>query len=121
MEKDEGKVKRLVARLMTWRHPGMPTTALASLRSLRGVELQHNPWNCTCALRPVRAWLETRKLASGVPPLCLTPARLRGQSWPRLPARELACAPAVAAADALVRAAAGQPVLLACQVGWLRR
>lgn len=30
--------------------------AFADMQSLHGLELDGNPWNCTCALRPFRNW-----------------------------------------------------------------
>lgn len=94
----------------------LPTAALGPLRSVRGIDLHHNPWNCTCTLRPLRSWLAARNMPFSVPPLCLAPARLRGQSWNRMPLDELACPPKVHAVEALVQSVAGQPATLSCSV-----
>lgn len=94
----------------------LPTAGLSPLRSVRGIELHHNPWNCTCSLRPLRSWLAARNMPFSVPPLCLSPVRLRGQSWNRMPLDELACPPLVQPVEALVQASAGQPATLACSV-----
>ena len=86
------------------------------MRSLRGIDLHHNPWNCSCQLRPLRTWLAARNMPFSVPPLCLQPVRLRGQSWNRIGLDELACPPRLQIAQSLVKAVAGQPVTLTCQV-----
>ena len=51
-----------------------------------------------------------------VPPLCLFPTRLRGQSWNRLALEELACPPRIHSVTSLVQVTVGQPATLACHV-----
>ena len=94
----------------------LPTATLAPLRTLRGIDLHHNPWNCTCPLRPLRSWLAARNMPFSVPPLCLFPIRLRGQSWNRMPLEELACPPKISAVQSLVQVTAGQQANLSCHV-----
>lgn len=94
----------------------LPTTTLASLRTLRGIDLHHNPWNCTCPLRPLRSWLAARNMPFSVPPLCLFPARLRGLSWNRMPLEDLACPPRIYPVETLVQVTVGQPATLACHI-----
>jgi hypothetical protein len=94
----------------------LPTATLGPLRTLRGIDLHHNPWNCTCPLRPLRSWLAARNMPFSVPPLCLSPQRLRGQSWNRMPLEELACSPRIHPADSLVQVMVGQVANLTCHV-----
>ncbi|XP_057375481.1 uncharacterized protein LOC130696423 [Daphnia carinata] len=94
----------------------LPTATLGPLRTLRGIDLHHNPWNCTCPLRPLRSWLAARNMPFSVPPLCLFPARLRGLSWNRMPLEELACSPKIHPVDSLVQVVAGQTANLTCHV-----
>ena len=94
----------------------LPASSLSFLRSLRGLDLHHNPWHCTCALRPIRTWLATRNMPFSIPPLCLLPTRLRGQSWNRIDSDELACPPVVGVRDQLVQVQPGQAATLSCQV-----
>lgn len=57
-----------------------------------------------------------RNMPFSIPPLCLSPVRLRGQSWNRLSLDELACPPQIQVAEGNVTVEAGQPVTLTCQV-----
>jgi Immunoglobulin domain len=94
----------------------LPASSLSFLRSLRGLDLHHNPWHCTCALRPIRTWLATRNMPFSIPPLCLLPTRLRGQSWNWIDSDELACPPVVGVRDQLVQVQSGKAATLSCQV-----
>ena len=94
----------------------LSTSSLGPMRSLRGIDLHHNPWNCSCQLRPLRLWLAARNMPFSVPPLCLHPSRLRGQSWSRISLDELACPPHLKAVQSLVQSVAGQPATLVCNV-----
>lgn len=51
-----------------------------------------------------------------VPPICLSPVRLRGQSWNRMALEELACRPEIRIQEPLVQVMVGQPVTLSCQI-----
>ncbi|XP_013136802.1 PREDICTED: uncharacterized protein LOC106101958 [Papilio polytes] len=68
---------------------------LAPLRSLKGLELASNPWECTCALRPMRDWMIRRNVPATVVPECALPPRLMSQSWDRLDLEDFACIPEV--------------------------
>ena len=94
----------------------LQVATLGSLRSLRGVDLHHNPWDCTCSLRPVRSWLAARNMPFSVPPLCISPGRLRGQSWNRIAMDELACPATVQAAQAVVQVHSGEAATMTCHV-----
>ncbi|KAM3964119.1 LOW QUALITY PROTEIN: uncharacterized protein ACR2FA_001600 [Aphomia sociella] len=88
---------------------------LAPLRSLKGLELANNPWDCTCALRPMRDWMIRRNVPATVVPDCAMPSRLRSQSWDRLDLEDFACRPEVSAATNHFKGG-GEEVTLVCRV-----
>ncbi|XP_049940698.1 leucine-rich repeat-containing protein 24-like, partial [Schistocerca serialis cubense] len=91
-------------------------SALTTLRALHGLALAGNPWNCSCALRPLRSWLTEQRVPLGdEPPTCREPARLRGRAWDRLSAEDFACRPRPAPPP-LVSAQEGGAAQLRCPV-----
>ncbi|XP_049790329.1 leucine-rich repeat-containing protein 24-like, partial [Schistocerca nitens] len=91
-------------------------SALTTLRALHGLALAGNPWNCSCALRPLRRWLTEQRVPLGdEPPACREPARLRGRAWDRLSAEDFACRPRPAPPP-LVSAQEGGAAQLRCPV-----
>ncbi|RVE45288.1 hypothetical protein evm_010060 [Chilo suppressalis] len=101
---------------------------LAPLRSLKGLELANNPWECSCALRPMRDWMIRRNVPATVVPECALPPRLMTQSWDRLDLEDFACTPEVSASPNQFRGVEGDDVTLVCRVSgvpaprvrWLR-
>ncbi|XP_059046236.1 leucine-rich repeat-containing protein 24 [Achroia grisella] len=89
---------------------------LAPLRSLKGLELANNPWDCTCALRPMRDWMIRRNVPATVVPDCALPPRLMSQSWDRLDLEDFACRPEVSAATNHFKGVEGEEVTLVCRV-----
>lgn len=89
---------------------------LAPLRSLKGLELANNPWECSCALRPLRDWMIRRNVPATVVPDCNSPPRLMSQSWDRLDLEDFACIPEVSAATSHFKGLEGNEVTLVCQV-----
>lgn len=69
-----------------------PSTLL-SLARLQGVQLNDNPWNCSCKLRPLREWMVRRNVLYGAPPVCKTPTRVAQTSWDKLELDDFACEP----------------------------
>ncbi|XP_063394647.1 uncharacterized protein LOC134679623 [Cydia fagiglandana] len=89
---------------------------LAPLRSLKGLELAGNPWECTCALRPMRDWMIKKNVPATVVPDCSLPPRLMSMSWDRLDLEDFACPPEVSAASNSFKSVEGEEVTLVCRV-----
>lgn len=89
---------------------------LAPLRSLKGLELANNPWECTCALRPLRDWMIRRNVPATVVPECALPPRLNSHSWDRLDLEDFACLPEVSAFSHHLKGLEGDEVTLVCRV-----
>ncbi|XP_049867796.1 uncharacterized protein LOC126368003 [Pectinophora gossypiella] len=89
---------------------------LAPLRSLKGLELASNPWECSCALRPLRDWMIRRNVPATVVPECALPPRLMSHSWDRLDLEDFACLPEVSAAASQYQGVEGEEVTLVCRV-----
>ncbi|XP_026281236.1 uncharacterized protein LOC113208453 isoform X1 [Frankliniella occidentalis] len=90
--------------------------AFSAMESLHGLELDGNPWNCTCSLRPFRSWMVRKNVPSSVPPVCASPGRLRGRAWDRLDLDDFACGPRVEALRGAAQAVEGDNVTLSCRV-----
>ncbi|CAH2108324.1 unnamed protein product [Euphydryas editha] len=89
---------------------------LAPLRSLKGLELANNPWNCNCELRPLRDWMIKKNVPATVVPDCALPPRLISQSWDRLDLEDFACLPEVSVISNNLKGAEGEEVTLVCKV-----
>lgn len=89
---------------------------LASLRTLKGLELASNPWECTCTLRPLRDWMIRKNVPATVVPDCALPPRLKTQSWDRLDLEDFACQPEVSALASHYHGLEGDAVTLVCRV-----
>lgn len=89
---------------------------LAPLRSLKGLELANNPWECTCALRPLRDWMIRRNVPATEVPECALPPRLNSHSWDRLDLEDFACLPEVSAYSNHLKGLEGDEVTLVCRV-----
>ncbi|CAH2076475.1 unnamed protein product, partial [Iphiclides podalirius] len=89
---------------------------LAPLRSLKGLELASNPWECSCALRPMRDWMIRRNVPATVVPECALPPRLMSQPWDRLDLEDFACVPEVKGTSTTFKGIEGEDVTLICQV-----
>lgn len=90
--------------------------SLAPLRSLKGLELANNPWECTCVLRPLRDWMIKRNVPATVVPECALPPRLMSLSWDRLDLEDFACSPEVSAESKHTTGTEGDDVKLICRV-----
>ncbi|CAK1600990.1 unnamed protein product [Parnassius mnemosyne] len=89
---------------------------LAPLRSLKGLELAGNPWECTCAIRPMRDWMIRRNVPATVVPECALPTRLMSQSWDRLDIEDFACVPEVSGTSTNFKGTEGEEVTMICRV-----
>ncbi|KAM8717894.1 hypothetical protein ACLKA7_004572 [Drosophila subpalustris] len=89
---------------------------ITSLASLHGLELARNVWNCSCSLRPLRAWMLQQNIPSGIPPTCESPARLTGRAWDKLDVDDFACVPQIVATDTTAHGVEGRNVTMSCYV-----
>ncbi|XP_068140585.1 uncharacterized protein kek3 isoform X1 [Drosophila tropicalis] len=89
---------------------------ITSLSSLHGLELARNAWNCSCSLRPLRAWMLQQNIPSGIPAICESPERLSGRSWDKLDVDDFACVPQIVATDTTAHGVEGRNVTMSCYV-----
>ncbi|XP_069158748.1 uncharacterized protein [Procambarus clarkii] len=89
---------------------------LIPLKALHGLNLNENPWNCNCSLRPLRQWMLNHKISSVVPPICARPKRLNTRSWQTMTLDEFVCMPQITAITLRVLASRGDNVSLVCRV-----
>lgn len=90
------------------------SATLTSLHNLHGLELAGNPWNCTCALRPLRQWMLRENIPYGIPPVCKNPMRLANKSWEKIELDDFACVPEIEAMQQTLSAVEGRNVTLVC-------
>lgn len=89
------------------------------LRSLHGLEIAGNPWNCSCTLQPWREWLIKNNVPFGVPPICFYPKRLEGKSWNQLQLEDFACIPKITSStdqERISRVVEGENGTLLCRL-----
>ncbi|KAG8230096.1 hypothetical protein J437_LFUL007640 [Ladona fulva] len=86
-----------------------------SLKKLKSLVLQNNPWVCDCHLRPLRDWVMGRHLYAH-PTNCHEPERLHGKNWGEVGPNEFACKPEITAISTHVFGAPGSNVTLSCYV-----
>lgn len=85
-------------------------------QSLRGVELQNNPWECDCHIVDLHKWLLDINLPNAVAPICRSPARLAAREIRIVPSAELACLPDVSPTTFYLEIAEGKNLSLLCHV-----
>lgn len=90
--------------------------SITILRSLHEIDLEGNPWNCSCALRPLREWMLRKNVPFGVPPICHYPKRLASKSWDKLDLDEFACVPEIFAYDSKAHGVEGRNVTMTCRI-----
>lgn len=64
-------------------------------KSLHGISLHSNRWNCDCRLLDIHFWLVNYNTPLAEEPKCMEPARLKGQVIKSLQREQLACLPEV--------------------------
>ncbi|VVC25744.1 Immunoglobulin subtype,Immunoglobulin-like domain,Immunoglobulin-like fold,Immunoglobulin subtype [Cinara cedri] len=89
---------------------------ITSLTGLHGVQLNNNPWNCSCKLRPLREWMLKRNVPYGAPPVCKAPARLAGTPWDKLDLDDFACEPHSVPVAPVVVVTEGDNVTVSCRM-----
>ncbi|XP_053960090.1 uncharacterized protein LOC128864452 [Anastrepha ludens] len=89
---------------------------ITSLTNLHGIELARNQWNCSCALRPLRAWMLRENIPYGIPPLCRAPTRLAGKTWDKIDLDDFACVPQIIATDTTAHGVEGRNITMSCFV-----
>ena len=88
--------------------------AVISLQNLHGLELAGNPWNCSCALRPLREWMLRENIPYNIPPMCQYPERLHTKTWDKIDLDEYACKPSIFLANDRFHAVEGRSVTMRC-------
>nr|XP_022912580.1 immunoglobulin superfamily member 10-like isoform X2 [Onthophagus taurus]XP_022912581.1 immunoglobulin superfamily member 10-like isoform X3 [Onthophagus taurus] len=94
----------------------LPANSISSLRRLQGLELNGNPWNCSCALRPLLDWMSKQNVPFGVPPSCQFPERLEEKPWDKLGLDEFACVPEIFAYNSKTQGVEGKNVTMTCRI-----
>lgn len=99
---------------------GNKLTALGGLeavrKSLKGMELQNNPWVCDCHLINLHRWLSNAKIALTVEPECAAPTKLARRTVKSVPELDLACLPDVSPTTFYLEISEGKNVSLLCNV-----
>lgn len=99
---------------------GNKLTTLRSARtlpkSLRGIELQGNSWECDCHIIDLHSWLQEFSIPHTMEPICAGPSRLSGRPVRSVPGPELACLPDVSPTTFYLEIGEGKNVSLLCHV-----
>lgn len=106
---------------LEWLHlDGNRLTSLGGLGalsgSLKGIELQNNPWECDCRLAELHDWLAKVNVALTLEPICNGPSRLQGRAVKSVAEDELACLPDVSPTTFYLEIGEGKNVSLLCNV-----
>ncbi|KAF5308821.1 hypothetical protein FQR65_LT00521 [Abscondita terminalis] len=84
--------------------------------SLRGIELQNNPWECDCHIVDLHTWLMDINLPNSMSPTCQGPSRLSGRAIRSIPSTELACLPDISPTTFYLEISEGKNLSLLCNV-----
>lgn len=85
-------------------------------RSLHGISLHSNRWQCNCYLVDIHAWLINYNIPLTEEPKCMEPARLKGQTIKSLKKDELACQPEVMPKSSYTEISEGRNISIVCVV-----
>lgn len=84
--------------------------------TLKGVQLQDNPWECDCHAIDLNEWLQNFNIPHNIQPLCNGPQKFEGRTVKSIPVPELACLPDVAPTTLYLEIGEGKNVSLLCHV-----
>lgn len=86
-------------------------------KSLHGINMHGNRWNCDCNMVDLHAWLINYNIPQQVEdPKCIYPARLNGEVIKFLRAEELACLPAITPTTWYIELTEGRNISLPCKI-----
>ncbi|XP_030556044.1 uncharacterized protein LOC115759282, partial [Drosophila novamexicana] len=85
-------------------------------KSLHGISLHSNRWNCDCRLLDVYGWLVSHNTPLAEEPKCMEPARLKGQVIKGLQRTQLACLPEVSPQSSYTEVSEGRNMSITCLV-----
>ncbi|KAK2717756.1 hypothetical protein QYM36_006523 [Artemia franciscana] len=84
-------------------------------RSLHGIDLHGNPWNCDCKLSGLRNWLVESNVPNAIESKCSSPERLEGKLIRSINNIDFACYPEITPSSMFLEVAAGRNVSLTCK------
>ncbi|CAG9859819.1 unnamed protein product [Phyllotreta striolata] len=84
--------------------------------TLKGIQLQGNPWHCDCHLLDFQEFLFKYTYPLSNEPLCKTPSTLSGRKIKSIPKVELACLPEIIPTTFFLEIDEGKNISLVCQV-----
>ncbi|KAH8410380.1 hypothetical protein KR215_001235 [Drosophila sulfurigaster] len=85
-------------------------------KSLHGISLHSNRWNCDCRLLDVYSWLVSHNIPLAEEPKCMEPARLKGQAIKGLQRTQFACLPEVSPQSSYTEVSEGRNMSITCLV-----
>ncbi|SPP82218.1 uncharacterized protein LOC117584365 [Drosophila guanche] len=85
-------------------------------KSLHGISLHSNRWNCDCRLLDIHSWLVNYNTPLAEEPKCMEPARLKGQVIKGLQREQLACLPEVSPQSSYTEVSEGRNMSITCLV-----
>lgn len=86
-------------------------------KSLHGINLYNNRWNCDCHLLDLHAWLVNYNIPQqNEDPKCTHPVRLNGQVIKFLKTDELACLPDITPTTLYLELSEGRNISLLCKI-----
>lgn len=85
-------------------------------KSLHGISLHNNRWQCNCYLVDIHAWLINYNIPLTEEPKCMEPPRLKGQTIKSLKKDELACQPEVMPKSSYTEISEGRNISIVCVV-----
>jgi len=85
-------------------------------KTLKGVEIHNNPWNCDCQLQEFTHWVHLTAIPRVAEPRCDQPFRLQNRTVQSLAGSELACPPSVTPVVMQLQSEEGRNISLKCKV-----
>lgn len=86
-------------------------------KSLHGINLYSNRWNCDCHMIDLHAWLINYNIPQQIEdPKCLYPPKLNGQVIKYLKTEELACLPDITPTTLYLELSEGRNISLLCKI-----